>query len=110
MPTFGFETARAVGTDIVESLMEDARTTTRWYIAVSMGRKSGALALGICKSAGATLAVIPEEFGDSKVSLELVADMIVGSIIKRRWTVTITASRSSPKASSRGLTSRRSKG
>jgi len=59
MPTFGFETARAVGTAIVETLMEDARTTTRWYIVVSMGRKSGALALGICKASGATLAVIP---------------------------------------------------
>jgi len=85
MPTFGFETAREVGTDIVESLMEDAKTTTRWYTAVCMGRKSGALALGICKSAGGTLAIIPEEFGDSKVSLEGVADIIIGSIIKRRW-------------------------
>ena len=57
-PTFGFETARAVGTGIVESLMEDARTTARWYLCVSMGRKSGALALGMCKAASATLAVI----------------------------------------------------
>ena len=85
MPTFGFETARAVGASIVESLMEDAKTTTRWYVAVCMGRKSGALALGICKSAGGTLAIIPEEFSGSKVSLEQVADIIIGSMIKRRW-------------------------
>ncbi|MEO6912595.1 MAG: 6-phosphofructokinase, partial [Candidatus Baltobacteraceae bacterium] len=39
-PTFGFETARTVGTNIIESLMEDARTTERWYLVVSMGRKS----------------------------------------------------------------------
>ncbi|HEV2879446.1 MAG TPA: 6-phosphofructokinase, partial [Candidatus Eremiobacteraceae bacterium] len=65
MPTFGFETARAVGSNIVESLMEDARTTQRWYLAVTMGRKSGALALGIAKASGATLAVIPEEFPNS---------------------------------------------
>src|SRR5208282_1289247 len=52
-PTFGFETARAVGATIIESLMEDARTTSRWYHAVSMGRKSGSLALSMCKSAGA---------------------------------------------------------
>ena len=84
MPTFGFETARAVGANIVESLMEDAKTTTRWYVVVSMGRKSGALALGICKAAGATLAVIPEEFERAKPSLELVADVIIGSMIKRR--------------------------
>jgi len=85
MPTFGFETARAVGSGIVESLMEDAKTTTRWYAAVCMGRKSGALALAICKAAGGTLAIIPEEFSGSSVSLELVADIIIGSMIKRRW-------------------------
>ncbi len=84
MPTFGFETARAVGTNIVESLMEDARTTTRWYIVITMGRKSGALALGIAKAAGATLAVIPEEYRAGTVPLSIVTDTIVGSIIKRR--------------------------
>ena len=83
-PTFGFETARAVGTNIVESLMEDARTTARWYLCVSMGRKSGSLALGMCKAAGATLAVIPEEFADDAFDLRLVVDTIVGSIVKRR--------------------------
>lgn len=83
-PTFGFETARAVGTGIVESLMEDARTTARWYLCVSMGRKSGSLALGMCKAAGATLAVIPEEFDHSTFSLQKVADTIVGAIVKRR--------------------------
>jgi 6-phosphofructokinase len=82
-PTFGFETARAVGAAIIESLMEDARTTGRWYLAVSMGRKSGSLALGMCKSAGATLAVIPEEFSGGKVELNLVVDTIIGAIIKR---------------------------
>jgi ATP-dependent phosphofructokinase / diphosphate-dependent phosphofructokinase len=83
-PTFGFETARAVGTNIIESLMEDARTTARWYLCVSMGRKSGSLALGMCKAAGATLAVIPEEFSDDAFDLRVVADTIVGSIVKRR--------------------------
>jgi 6-phosphofructokinase 1 len=48
-----------------------------------MGRKSGALALGICKAAGATLAVIPEEFGE-RIALEDVVNTIAGSIIKRK--------------------------
>ncbi|GAC1444307.1 MAG: diphosphate--fructose-6-phosphate 1-phosphotransferase [Vulcanimicrobiaceae bacterium] len=82
-PTFGFETARAVGTTIVENLMEDARTTSRWYVAITMGRKSGALSLGICKAAGATLAVIPEEFPGPSIPLDAVVDTIVGSIVKR---------------------------
>lgn len=83
-PTFGFETARSVGAQIVESLLEDARTTERWYIVISMGRKSGALALGMCKAAGATLAVIPEEFPGEELDLHLVIDTLAGAIIKRR--------------------------
>jgi 6-phosphofructokinase len=83
-PTFGFETARAVGATIVESLMMDARTTSRWYLAISMGRKSGSLALSMCKSSGATLAVILEEFHGESFDLSLVVDTIVGAIIKRR--------------------------
>jgi 6-phosphofructokinase 1 len=82
-PTFGFETARSVGTEIIESLIEDAMTTTRWYVVVSMGRKSGALALGMCKAAGATLAVIPEEFSE-RIDMRDVIDTIVGSIVKQR--------------------------
>jgi 6-phosphofructokinase 1 len=82
-PTFGFETARAVGSAIVENLMEDARTASRWYLAITMGRKSGALALGICKAAGATLAVIPEEFSGDRIALAAVVDTIVGAIVKR---------------------------
>jgi 6-phosphofructokinase 1 len=81
-PTFGFETARAVGTAIVENLMEDARTAQRWYLAITMGRKSGALALGICKAAGATLAVIPEEFPGEHVEVDRVVDTIAASIVK----------------------------
>ena len=83
-PTFGFETARSLGTAIVENLMVDARTTSRWYLAITMGRKSGALALGICKAAGAHLAVIPEEFRSATIDLHAVVDTIAGAIIKRR--------------------------
>lgn len=82
-PTFGFETARSVGAGILESLMEDARTTARWYVVVCMGRKSGSLSLGMCKAAGSTLAVLPEEFPE-KATLAAVRDTIVGAIVKRR--------------------------
>lgn len=83
LPTFGFESARSAGTTVVESLMEDARTTGRWYTVVTMGRTSGALAIGMCKATGATLALIPEEFRDPKVELATVVDLIAGTIIKR---------------------------
>ena len=81
--TFGFQTARHVGVDIVKNLMVDAFTTSRWYIVVSMGRKAGHLALGIGKAAGATLTLILEEFGFKNVKFKAVVDTLVGSIIKR---------------------------
>jgi 6-phosphofructokinase len=84
MPTFGYETARSVGAEIVHNLMEDARTTSRWYFVISMGRHSGHLALGIGKAAGATITVIPEEFKKPKVTLAEVCDVLEGAIIKRK--------------------------
>ena len=83
-PTFGYETARSVGAEIVHNLMEDARTTSRWYFVVSMGRHAGHLALGMGKAAAATLTVIPEEFPGSKITLAKIGDVLEGSIIKRR--------------------------
>jgi 6-phosphofructokinase 1 len=84
IPTFGFQTARHVGVDLVKNLMVDARTTGRWYLIVAMGRKAGHLALGIGKAAGATLTIIPEEFGDGRVRLDHVIDVLLGAIIKRK--------------------------
>src|ERR1043166_6245731 len=83
-PTFGFETARHNGVHLLRNLAEDARTTSRWYIIISMGRTAGHLALGIGKAAAATLIVIPEQFRGRGVTIDEVCDLIIGSIIKRR--------------------------
>ncbi|HWL93147.1 MAG TPA: 6-phosphofructokinase [Phycisphaerae bacterium] len=83
MPTFGFNTARDLGSKLVANLMEDARTTGRWYAVVVMGRHSGFLALGIGKATGATLTLIPEAFPEN-ISFQHLADVVEGSIIKRR--------------------------
>ncbi len=84
VPTFGFETARHVGTQLVRNLMEDARTTNRWHFVVVMGRKAGHLALGIGKAAGATLTIIPEEFPEECIRLDEVSRMLEAAILKRR--------------------------
>jgi len=81
--TFGFQTARHYGVDIVKNLMVDAKTTSRWYFAVAMGRKAGHLALGIGKAAGATLTLVPEEFADGPVKLSTIVDTLAGAVIKR---------------------------
>jgi 6-phosphofructokinase len=82
-PTFGYQTARHVGAGIVKDLLTDAQTTSRWYFVVAMGRKAGHLALGIGKAAGATLTMIPEEFGRRPIPLNEMADILAGAIIKR---------------------------
>jgi 6-phosphofructokinase len=83
IPTFGFQTARHIGVEVVKNLMVDAQTTSRWYFIVSMGRKAGHLALGIGKAAGATLTLIPEEFPGKTIRLSQIVDILVGAIIKR---------------------------
>jgi len=84
MPTLGYETARHTGVGIMKSLMEDAKTTGRWYLGVTIGRPTGHLALGIGKAASATCTVIPEEFPGEVISLAEIADVVEGSVIKRR--------------------------
>lgn len=81
--TFGFQTARHHGVEILKNLMVDAKTTSRWYFVIAMGRKAGHLALGIGKSAGATLTLILEEFAGHRVGLKMVVDTLAGAIIKR---------------------------
>jgi 6-phosphofructokinase len=84
-PTFGYHTACDLGSRLVKNLMEDARIMDRWFITVVMGRHTGHLALGISKSAGATLTIIPEEFGSNGyIPLANVCDIFEASIIKRR--------------------------
>ncbi len=83
MPTFGYETARHVGCEIVSNIKEDSRSTNRWYFIVAMGRHTGHLALGIGKSSAATITIIPEEFENDQITISDVCDIIEGSIIKR---------------------------
>ena len=86
IPTFGFETARHLGTQLVQNLMRDSRTTNRWYVVIVMGRMAGHLALGIGSSAGTALSIIPEEFPDPVIKVDDVVKMVEGGMLKR-WAV-----------------------
>src|SRR5215472_1560850 len=81
--TFGFQTARHFGVQLVQNLMVDANATSRWYVVVTMGRKAGHLALGIGKAVGATLTLIGEEFGKDRVPLKTLVDTLAVAIVKR---------------------------
>jgi ATP-dependent phosphofructokinase / diphosphate-dependent phosphofructokinase len=80
--TFGFQSARHYGVEIIKNLMVDAKTTSRWYFVIAMGRKAGHLALGMGKATGATTTLITEEF-TSPIRLRTIVDTLVGSIVKR---------------------------
>lgn len=82
--TFGFTTACNLGKELVRNLMQDAQTTERWFFVTVMGRHAGHLALGIGGAAAATITVIAEEFPEAQVSLDRLADVLEGAILKRR--------------------------
>jgi 6-phosphofructokinase 1 len=83
-PTFGYETARDLGTRLALNLLEDARTTNRWYIVSAMGRNAGHLALGIGRATGATLTIIAEEFASESIDIDAVCDIVEGAMLKQR--------------------------
>jgi ATP-dependent phosphofructokinase / diphosphate-dependent phosphofructokinase len=83
-PTFGFETARDLAAQLVANLVEDARTSRRWYLVTAMGRSAGHLALGAGLSGGAHLVVIPEEFPDGRpIRLQQITEILAAAVYKR---------------------------
>lgn len=83
IPTFGYETARALGTQLAMNLKRDAATVQQWFLVMTMGRKAGHLALGIGKSAVATVTLIPEEWSEGEIRLQEVVDILATSILVR---------------------------
>lgn len=81
--SFGFETAREHGVQVVQTLRSDAKTCERWFLVETMGREAGFLALGIGISSGATMTFIPEEFEGKEVTPRLLAEKIFKSIQSR---------------------------
>jgi 6-phosphofructokinase len=81
--TFGYETARELGTRLVMNLKNDAMAARHWFLVLAMGRKAGHLALGIGKSSVATVTLIPEEWAGRPVRMQTVIDILVATIIQR---------------------------
>lgn len=83
-PSFGFETARYAGTEILETLKTDARTSKRWFLVETMGRRAGFLALGLGVASGAPLTLIPEEYEGLSPTPDDIAHTIFNTMEKRR--------------------------
>jgi ATP-dependent phosphofructokinase / diphosphate-dependent phosphofructokinase len=79
-PSFGFETARYVGTNILLTLKTDAKTCQRWYLVTSMGRKAGFLAIGLGVAGGSNLTMIPEEYSEFRPKSSDIANTLFQTI------------------------------
>ena len=83
-PTFGYNSAKAQGSVICSTVMEDARTSENWFVVSAMGRSAGHLALGIAASCHYPMVVIPEFFNKTVITVEKIINMVVSCIVKRK--------------------------
>ncbi|MDR0728772.1 MAG: 6-phosphofructokinase [Prevotellaceae bacterium] len=83
-PTFGYESARAEGSNIATVVYEDARTSANWFIVAAMGRSAGHLAFGIGASCHYPMIVIPEMFNKTQITCDKIVNLVISSIIKRK--------------------------
>ncbi|MBI5915480.1 MAG: 6-phosphofructokinase [Bacteroidetes bacterium] len=84
MPTFGFNSAKDEGVRIGNTIYEDSRTSSTWFVISSMGRSAGHLAFEIGASCHYPVIIIPEMFDKSKVTLNKIVDLIISSMVKRK--------------------------
>jgi 6-phosphofructokinase 1 len=83
-PTFGYNSAKAQGSVICSTVMEDARTSENWFVVSAMGRSAGHLALGIAASCHYPMVIIPEFFNKTVITVEKIINMVVSCIVKRK--------------------------
>ncbi len=91
VPTFGFETAKDVGGRLVRNLRTDAIATSRWYVAILMGRSAGHLALHSGLAGGADVILIPEHYPAEKVPLAKLIEPIVEGVMAHKAGLAVLA-------------------
>ena len=84
MPTFGFNSAKNEGVHIGNTIYEDSRTSSTWFVISSMGRSAGHLAFEIGASCHFPIIIIPEMFNKVRVTLDRIVNLIISSMIKRK--------------------------
>jgi 6-phosphofructokinase len=83
-PTFGFNSAKAEGCRIAQTVYEDARTSGNWFLVSAMGRTAGHLALGIGAACHYPMIIIPEMFNKTQISIDKIVNLSMSSILKRK--------------------------
>ncbi|MBQ6726562.1 MAG: 6-phosphofructokinase [Bacteroidales bacterium] len=83
-PTFGFNSAKAQGTIIGTTVMEDARTSENWFVVCAMGRSAGHLAFGIASACHYPMVIVPEFFDKTEITIDKIVNMVISCILKRK--------------------------
>lgn len=83
-PTFGYQSAKAEGVKIAQTVYEDARTSGNWFILSAMGREAGHLAFGIGAACHFPMIVIPEMFNKTNITFDKIINLVISSILKRK--------------------------
>lgn len=83
-PTFGYQSAKEMGTIIGRTVMTDAKTSANWFVVAAMGRSAGHLAFGIGTACHYPMIVIPEMFNKTTITVEKIVNLVVSAIIKRK--------------------------
>ena len=84
IPTFGFNTAKNEGVIIGNTVYEDARTSSNWFVISAMGRSAGHLAFEIGASCHFPMIILPEMFTHTEITFEKITKLVISSMIKRR--------------------------
>lgn len=84
MPTFGFNSAKDEGVRIGNTIYEDSRTSSTWFVISSMGRSAGHLAFEIGASCHFPIIIIPEMFNNTTITLDKIVNLIISSMVKRK--------------------------
>jgi 6-phosphofructokinase 1 len=84
MPTFGFNSAKDEGVRIGNTIYEDSRTSSTWFVISSMGRSAGHLAFEIGASCHFPIIIIPEMFNKARITIDAIVNLIISSMVKRK--------------------------
>ena len=79
-PTFGYQSAKDMGSIIGRTVYTDARTSGNWFVVAAMGRSAGHLAFGIGTACHYPMIVIPEMFNKTEITVEKIVNLVVSSI------------------------------
>jgi 6-phosphofructokinase 1 len=82
--TFGFISAMEESCHIANTISEDARSLTNWFLISIMGREAGHLAFEVGAASHLAMIIIPDMFNKTDITFDKIVRLMISSIIKRK--------------------------